>query len=112
MATPRDPDTHTQQDKVTAPFMPLCLCCSLPCQTANLFLSCAHFRSLYICHPPFLHHIQFHMFQFPNNSVIKLLSGSRCQPLCQPHCYLIVVLVAIDLSLSAYASLSLWAKSL
>lgn len=31
MATLRDPDAHTQQDKVTAPFMPLCLCCTLSC---------------------------------------------------------------------------------
>lgn len=54
-ATPRDSDVHTKQDKVTAPFLPLCLCCTLSCYSeAFFFVMCTLLLCLTVI-PLFFH---------------------------------------------------------
>lgn len=55
MATPRDADVHTQQGKVTAPFMPICLCCTLILDSEAFFFFRMHiiaFCQLSLYFPP------------------------------------------------------------
>ena len=122
MAKPRDSGTHTQQDKATAHFMPLCLCCTFSCSTAILSLSCTRYCTVSLFSPfyrdillisYFLLCIPFKsMFVFPASSFSSTLVYHHQNLLCQPICYLSSLFPAPPWISNYLASLSLWLKRL